>query len=249
MRGLLFGLLFLYGSLEAQILNNRASIKSSDNQAATVIQINESLQVFSQPNTREGWFTVRMVVMVERSNLNDQDDIYEGADLFNQDGERVGVVRSALPIVEKTKAHGRSNRDKWMVVLEGQAFKTQFERGSLPELELESLFSSGKRGMMGRMVDDLISQWGLIREDRGDFSFYPMYKENYSLKKNQDFKLLLVYKKGGSFYGVVTNGFTLDIPAKTTKEDPPMYFYFPVMKATDRDFNDIFDHVFDFITL
>jgi hypothetical protein len=242
-------LLLFHINAGAQVLSSRAKMVSLQDKDKVMINLSSPLSAFSQPTGTPGWFLVRVVVMVEKTSVNEDDVLMKGSNIYNQNGENVGVTASNITVIETSKAQGRSNRDKWLVVLEGKAFKTQFERGSVPELELEQLFLSGKRGMMGRMVDDFISENRLTREDRGDYSFYPIYKSNYTLSSKEDFKLLIVYKKGGSFYGIVTNGFQMEIPTKSTYEDDPLFFYFPVMKASESDFNDIYDMVFDFIAL
>lgn len=249
MRILLICALLSVGSLHAQLLNANTEIFHSDDKSKVAFKVNKELEVYSQPKDKSGWFAVRMIVLVEKASVSEEDLLASESFIFDLDGEKIGATVNEITLLEKAKAQGRKNNDKWMTVIEGQVFKTKFARGTVPEIAFQDLFTSGKRGMMARQVDDYIDEHRLIREDIGEYSFYPIYRENHALKRDKDFKILLVYKKGGSFYGIVTHDFPLDIPAKTTKEDHPIYMYFPVMKANDRDLNEIFELVFDFIAL
>lgn len=249
MRILILIAMLTIGSVHAQMINANTEVFHSDDKSKVAFKVNKALEVYSQPKDKSGWFTVRMIVLVEKASVSEDDLLASESFLFDLDGEKIGATVEELTLLEKAKAQGRKNKNKWMAVVEGQVFKTKFVRGTVPEMTLENIFTSGKKGMMARQIDDYIDEHRLIREDVGEFSFYPIYRENHSLKRDKDFKILLVYKKGGSFYGIVTHDFALDISAKTIKEDDPIYMYFPVMKANDRDLNEIFELVFEFIAL
>jgi hypothetical protein len=235
--------------IQAQTLKAKSSVKSPANKDITILEPKQGIDVYSHPQGN-GWYTLRIKAMVLMRNLDDSlKMVAKGSVLYDLDGAEVGTLKEEVICVQMKQADGRKNKDKYLIIIEGQAFKTQFENNSIPEEALQKLFSGKKRGMVGKEVNNLVSEWGLPRTDHGDFTFYPIYREHYSTKDREDFKILLVYKKGGSFYGIVTHGFSMDIEAKMEKADDPFYFYFPVMKATDRDFKAIFDLVFEFIPL
>ncbi|MCC5918907.1 MAG: hypothetical protein JJU02_16440 [Cryomorphaceae bacterium] len=247
----IFILLISAVAVHGQTFKQKSALKSATNYEKTIFVAEKPIEVFTQPKASpEGWFMVRIHVMVKKSHLDEEEEtIGKDAEVYNLEGEKIGELMMDVPYLEKGKAASRKNRDKWEVIIEGQAFKTQFERNTIPEEALSNLFNSVKRGMISKEVDQLLAGWDLPYNDLGDFTFFPIYREHYSLDNKNAFKMILVYKKGGTFYGIVTNEFQLDIPTKSQRSEGDIHFYFPTQKATDKDFEAIFNFVFEFIPL
>lgn len=253
MKNLSIALVLFFGfsvDLAAQQLKSGASLRAVDNKEKTILLTEKETKVFTLPSAQKNWYDVHLKVYINTSAL-DQDAmlVASGTEFFLENGDKLGQADADINVLEYTQATGRKNKNRYVAVIQAKAFQTQFERGSIPERRLEEMLNATKKGMISREMDAIVQDMNLKFVDAGDFTFYPIFQDNMDLRKESSFKILIVYKRGGAFFGIITNGFELDIPVKSEKEESDLFFYFPVQKATDRDFQELMNYVFDFIRL
>jgi len=232
----------------AQTLKDNASVRTSDNKDVVLWRAERSIEAFTLPTDQANWYDVYVRVLVDKSMLEDE-ILAEGTVLYLAGGETYATLEREIKVFKHAQAQGRKNKNRWEVVLKAKAFHTQFEKGSIPERKLEEMLNTTKKGMISREMDALIEEWQLKLVDMDEFIIYPIYQTQRSLSKESSFKMLIVYKRGGAFFGIITNEFQLNIPVKSEKEESDLHFYFPAQKATDRDFDALMNVVFEFIKL
>ncbi len=244
---LLFG---FSGSIKAQQLKSGASLRAFDNKDKTILLTEKETTAFTLPSAQKNWYDVHLKIWINKSVLDEEEMLLaSGTEFFLENGDKLGQAEADIKVLEFAQASGRKNKNRYVAIIQAKAFHTQFERGSIPERRLEEMLNGTKKGMISREMDAIVQDMNLKFVDAGDFTFYPIQQDNMDLRKESSFKILIVYKRGGAFFGIITNGFELDIPVKSEKEESDLFFYFPVQKATDRDFNELMNYVFDFIRL
>lgn len=150
-------------------------------------------QVYAFPDEK-GWYRVRRKVYVAMDQWNGK-EIAAGAELQNEEGEKIGETRRSLAPQMADTISGFREAPRLKAILEGKIFQTKIEEGSIPEERLQEILNLRNRRDQLNGFERLKADFEMQEREFEEFDALVLRAQHRSLKEPGEFRIILV-KRG-----------------------------------------------------
>lgn len=151
------------------------------------------------------WYYGSKRIVFDESDLTPDSTLIEGAELFNYEGDPIGVVNAEIKVEQILEHTGFRMADYRTGIIHGYLSKFDTRTNSRPEDALEKLFNENQR-VNGRELIPLLEELGFEEESVDGFNVYVLrnFDQNNPESVEFPFRVLLIMRGSSSIQCMVT---------------------------------------------